>query len=52
MAGDLIHYPGHIMMYLGVDDAIVHSVQTGRTVEVDTLSQRHRDRVRWGDPTP
>jgi len=51
MAGDLIHYPGHIMMYLGVDDAIVHSVQTGRTVEVDTLSQRHRDRVRWGDPT-
>jgi len=51
MAGDLIHYPGHIMMYLGVEDAIVHSVQTGRTVEVDTISQRRRNSVRWGDPT-
>lgn len=47
-AGDLVHYPGHIMMYLGVDDAIVHSIQTGRTVEVDTFS---RDSVSFGDPT-
>lgn len=51
MAGDLVHYPGHVMMYLGVGDAIVHSVQTGRTVEVDTLSQSRRGRVSWGDPT-
>lgn len=47
-AGDLVHYPGHVMMYLGVDDAIVHSVQTGRTVEVDTI---RRGSVRFGDPT-
>lgn len=50
-AGDLVHYPGHIMLYLGVNDAIVHSVQTGRTVEIDTISQRRRDSVSWGDPT-
>lgn len=50
-AGDLIHYPGHIMMYLGVDDAIVHSIQTGRTVEIDTISGRRRNSVRWGDPS-
>lgn len=47
-AGDLVHYPGHIMMYLGVDDAIIHSIQTGRTVEVDVV---RRDRVSFGDPT-
>jgi cell wall-associated NlpC family hydrolase len=51
-AGDLVHYPGHIMLYLGVDDAIVHSVQTGRTVEVDTISSRRRDSVSWGNPNP
>ncbi|MEM9038994.1 MAG: NlpC/P60 family protein [Actinomycetota bacterium] len=50
LPGDLIHYPGHVMLYLGVDDAIVHSVETGRTVEVDTISQRRRDSVSWGAP--
>ncbi len=47
-AGDLVHYPGHVMLYLGVDDAILHSVNTGRTVEIDTIS---RDNVTFGDPT-
>jgi cell wall-associated NlpC family hydrolase len=47
-AGDLVHYPGHIMLYLGVGDAIVHSVQTGRTVEIDTI---RRGRVTFGDPS-
>jgi cell wall-associated NlpC family hydrolase len=50
-AGDLVHYPGHIMVYLGVDDAIIHSVQTGRTVELDTISARRTNSVSWGDPT-
>jgi len=49
-AGDLVHYPGHVMMYLGVDDAIVHSVNTGRTVEIDTISNRRANSVRFGDP--
>jgi cell wall-associated NlpC family hydrolase len=48
-AGDLVQYPGHVMMWLGVDRAIVHSPQSGRTVEVDVLSNRHR--LRFGDPT-
>jgi cell wall-associated NlpC family hydrolase len=47
-AGDLVHYPGHVMMYLGVDQAIVHSINTGRTVEIDTM---RRSSVSFGDPT-
>jgi cell wall-associated NlpC family hydrolase len=49
-AGDLVHYPGHVMMYLGVDDAVVHTFSTGRTVEIDTLSTRTARRVTFGDP--
>src|SRR5690606_15931476 len=33
-AGDLVQYPGHVMMWLGVDRAIVHAPYSGRTVEV------------------
>jgi cell wall-associated NlpC family hydrolase len=50
-AGDLVHYPGHVMMYLGVGDAIIHSVQTGRTVELDTISPGRSSSVRFGDPS-
>ena len=50
-AGDLVQYPGHVMMYLGVGEAIVHSVMTGRTVELDTISERRANSVRFGDPT-
>ncbi len=50
-AGDLVQYPGHVMMYLGVGDAVVHSVQSGRTVELDTISSRRVNSVRFGDPT-
>jgi cell wall-associated NlpC family hydrolase len=51
-AGDLVQYPGHVMMYLGVGDAVIHSVMTGRTVELDTISERRVNSVRFGDPTP
>ena len=51
-AGDLVYYPGHVMLYLGVGDAIIHSVQTGRTVEIDTISGRKSGSVRFGDPAP
>jgi hypothetical protein len=50
-AGDLVQYPGHVMMYLGVGDAVIHSVQRGRTVELDTINIRRTDSVRFGDPT-
>jgi cell wall-associated NlpC family hydrolase len=49
-AGDLVQYPGHVMMYLGVGDAIIHSVQRGRTVELDTINGRRANSVRFGDP--
>ena len=50
-AGDLVQYPGHVMMYLGVGDAVVHSVMSGRTVELDTINDRRVNSVRFGDPT-
>ena len=50
-AGDLVHYPGHVMMYLGVDNAVVHSANTGRTVEIDTISERTAKRATFGDPS-
>jgi cell wall-associated NlpC family hydrolase len=50
-AGDLVQYPGHVMMYLGVGDAVIHSVMRGRTVELDTIHERRVNSVRFGDPT-
>ncbi len=40
------------MMYLGVGDAIIHSVMSGRTVELDIINGRRTNSVRFGDPTP
>lgn len=48
MAGDLVHYPGHVMLYLGVGDAIVHSPYSGRTVEVRFITERRS--VTFGSP--
>ena len=49
-AGDIVYYPGHVMLYLGVGDAIIHAVHTGRTVEIDTISGRKSGSVRFGNP--
>jgi len=48
-AGDLVQYPGHVMMWLGVDTTIVHAPYTGRTVEVDHATTRRS--LKFGDPT-
>ena len=48
MAGDLLHYPGHAMMYLGIDRAMVHAPYTGRTVEIASVSTKKS--VRFGNP--
>lgn len=48
-AGDLVQYPGHVMMWLGVDRAVLHSPYTGRNVEVVVSSARRN--LRFGDPT-
>ncbi len=47
-AGDLVYYPGHVMLYLGVDTAIVHSPNSGRTVEVGFAPTRRS--VRFANP--
>lgn len=45
--GDLVQYPGHVMMYLGAGKAVVHSPYTGRDVEVRTMERN----VRLASPT-
>lgn len=47
--GDLVYYPGHITLYLGVDNAIIHAPNTGRTVMVSTIT-KHLRSLRFGDP--
>ena len=50
-AGDLVYYPGHVMLYLGIDNAIIHSPGSGKTVEVAFVAKRRANSVRFGDPT-
>jgi cell wall-associated NlpC family hydrolase len=50
-AGDLAYYPGHVMLYLGVGDAMVHSPQPGQTVEMTFFAQRRSSRIVFADPT-
>jgi cell wall-associated NlpC family hydrolase len=45
--GDLVQYPGHVMLYLGAGDAVVHAYQTGRPV---SLGEIGRQRVKFADP--
>lgn len=47
VAGDLAQYPGHVMMYLGVGDAIVHAANQSTDVAIGFLSRGSR----FGDPT-
>lgn len=49
-AGDLVYYPGHVMLWLGVDNAIVHSPYSGRDVQVDTISHRRTRSAKFGNP--
>jgi cell wall-associated NlpC family hydrolase len=48
--GDLLYYPGHVMLALGVGGAIVHAPNTGNVVEVRMLSEHQQRRLRAGDP--
>ncbi len=49
-AGDLVYYPGHVMMWLGIDNLIVHAVQPGHPVEVGHVTDRRARRVKFGNP--
>jgi hypothetical protein len=39
------------MLYLGIDNAIIHAPYTGRNVEVGFVAKRRANSVRFGDPT-
>ncbi len=49
--GDLVYYPGHLMMFLGVDNAIIHAPFTGRNIELGFVSKNKAKSARFGDPT-
>jgi cell wall-associated NlpC family hydrolase len=48
VAGDLVHFPGHVMLYLGVERAIVHASNPSTDVALSFASRS----VRFGDPEP
>jgi cell wall-associated NlpC family hydrolase len=50
-AGDLAQYPGHVMMYLGVPQAFVHSSNPENDVELWMTSEDKAQNLRYGDPT-
>lgn len=47
VAGDLVQYPGHVMMYLGFADAVVHAANEATDVELSELPDRG---LNWADP--
>ncbi len=49
-AGDLIWYPGHTMMYLGVGDAVLHSARPNAGVRVGLVGWRQLPRMKFGNP--
>jgi cell wall-associated NlpC family hydrolase len=46
VAGDIVQYPGHVMIYLGVERAIVHASNPSTDVELSFVDRS----VRFGDP--
>ena len=48
--GDLVYYPGHVMMSLGLGDAIIHSPTRGRNVELGFVAKYRAKYARFGDP--
>lgn len=49
-AGDLLFYPTHVMMYLGVDLAILHSPNRKSTVHLSNVWKRKVAKLQWGNP--
>jgi NlpC/P60 family len=46
-AGDLVQWPGHVMLYLGVEDVAVHAYSSGKPVAVFRFGSRG---VTYADP--
>jgi len=47
VAGDLVQYPGHVMLYLGFSNAMVHAANEATNVELSLLPDRG---LNWADP--
>ena len=47
---DILYWPGHVMLALGVDGAMIHAPYRGAVIEVRMLSEHQRRRLRVGDP--
>ena len=50
LAGDLVWYPGHTMMYLGVGDAVLHSARPEAGVRVGLVGWRELPQMKFGNP--
>jgi hypothetical protein len=50
LPGDLLYWPGHVMLALGVGGAMVHAPHRGAVIELRMLSDHQRGRIRVGDP--
>lgn len=50
LPGDLVYYPGHIMIALGVGNAIIHSPNTGSRVEVRPMMKARVNRYKVASP--
>lgn len=48
--GDLVWYPGHIMLSLGVPELIVHARSGERSVEVHRIDSTRMSWMRWVSP--
>lgn len=51
-AGDIVGYPGHTMIYLGVGDVVLHSARPNLGVRVGPINWKESPYVRFADPSP
>ncbi len=51
-AGDIVGYPGHTMIYLGVGDIVLHSARPNLGVRVGPINWRESPNVKFADPSP
>ena len=50
LPGDIVWYPGHTMMYLGVGDAVLHSARENLGVRLGRINWKEIPRVKFGNP--
>lgn len=51
-AGDIVGYPGHTMIYLGVGDIVLHSARPNLGVRVGPINWKESPNVKFADPSP